>query len=184
MLADGININNPTDLALLTQPLSSAAVIARGFKAPYAGFPLTASLAQSLRPFPQFTTIPALWSPLGDSWFDSLQTKATKRFSHGLDFTTAFTWGKELQLGTDGGPVNDFTNRPNQKSISASSVPLSLAITFTYQSPAWGPNRLVRNATGGWALGGILKYQSGLPILIPAVSSNAISGALFHTNVR
>jgi hypothetical protein len=54
-------------------------------------------------------------------------------------------------------------------------------MTFTYETPAWGPNRLVRHVTGGWALGGVLKYQSGLPILIPAVSSTAISGALFQT---
>jgi len=56
LLADGININNTADLALLTQSLSSAAVTARGFKAPYAGYPLSASLAQSLRPFPQGRT--------------------------------------------------------------------------------------------------------------------------------
>ena len=181
LLADGININNTADLALLTQSLSSAAVIARGFKAPYAGYPLSASLAQSLRPFPQFTAIPALWSPRGNSWYDALQAKLTKRFSHHLDFTTAFTWGKELQLGADGGPVNDFTNLPVQKSISANSVPLALVMTFTYETPAWGPNRLLRHVTGGWALGGIFKYQSGLPILIPAVSSTAMSGTLFQT---
>ena len=180
-LAHGINITNATQLNLLTQPLNSAAVIAAGYKAPYAGYPANASLGQSLRPFPQFTTIPALWSPLGNDWYDSLQSKATKRLSHGLDFTGAFTWQKELQLGADGGAINDFASRAANKSISPNSVPLELAISVTYQTPVWGPNRLVRNVTGNWSLGAILRYQSGLPILIPAVSSNALNNGIFQT---
>jgi len=39
------------------------------------GFPLTSSLAQSLRPYPQFTNIPVNWAPLGNSWYDALQVK-------------------------------------------------------------------------------------------------------------
>ena len=54
----GLNVNNPSDLALLISPLNSAVAIARGFKAPYPGFPLTATVAQSLRPFPQFNSTP------------------------------------------------------------------------------------------------------------------------------
>jgi hypothetical protein len=180
-LADGINITNSTQLSLLTQPLNSAAVIAAGYKPPYAGYPANASLGQSLRPFPQFTTIPALWSPLGNDWYDSLQAKATKRLSHGLDFTGAFTWQKELQLGADGGAINDFQSRSLNKSISPYSVPLELVISFTYHTPVWGVNRLARNVTSGWALGGILRYQSGLPILIPAASSNSLSNGIFQT---
>ena len=181
LLAKGINITNSSQLSLLTQPLSSAAVIAAGFKAPYAGYPMTASLAQSLRPFPQFTTVPALWSPLGNSWYDSLQTKATKRLSHGLDFTGAFTWQKEEQLGADGGAINNFAVRAANKSISPYSVPLELVFSFTYQTPVWGTNKLVRDVTGKWSVGGIFRYQSGLPILIPAASSNALSNGIFQS---
>jgi hypothetical protein len=68
LAADGININSPTDLALLTMPLSSAQVQARGFKTPYAGFPMSATLAQSLRPFPQFGNIGVQGAPLGNTW--------------------------------------------------------------------------------------------------------------------
>jgi len=91
----GININNPTDVGLLTMPLSSAAVVARGLGSPpYPGFPLTQTLAQALRPFPQFTTINVLWDPLGDSWYDALQVKTTKRLSNGLSFVSTFSWQK------------------------------------------------------------------------------------------
>jgi len=85
---------------------------------------------------PQFGTIPTQWAARGDSWYDSLQTKLTKRVSHGLDITAAFTWSKELQLGatsgTAGAPaVNDILNRYQNKYISASSQPYVFATGYT-----------------------------------------------------
>ena len=140
----GLNINNAADRALLTSPMNSAQVIARGFTLPYAGFPATSTLAQALRPFPQFTSIPALWAPVGNSWYDSLQSKLTKRYSHGLDVTAAFTWEKSLVIGAEnnsgGGtvPVNDVFNRNNAKAISGFDQPRVLAVSFAYQVQPWG----------------------------------------------
>src|SRR5205823_14309284 len=93
--AFGIDFSNAADRQRLTLAISSAQVQARGFKAPYAGFPATQTLLQTLKPCPQFSSIPVRWSPLGNSWFDSLQIKATKRYSHGLDVTAGFNWQKE-----------------------------------------------------------------------------------------
>jgi hypothetical protein len=50
---------------------------------PCAGFAVSSTVAQSLRPFPQFGTVSYLWAPLGRTWYDSMQIKAAKRFSHG-----------------------------------------------------------------------------------------------------
>ncbi|MDQ1474619.1 MAG: hypothetical protein QOJ99_6099 [Bryobacterales bacterium] len=173
--AKGIDFTNATDRALLTNQLGSSAVQARGFKAPYAGFPMTQSLLQALKPYPQFSSIPVRWSPLGDSWYDSLQTKVTKRYSHGLDVSGGFTWQKELSLGADPGAtgtVNDVFNRQNQKSISPQSTPFVLVIAANYQTPAWGSSRLMRLATGGWTIGTVLRYQSALPIAVPLAQNS------------
>lgn len=131
----GLDINNAADRTLLTQQLSNANVIARGFRAPYAGYPQSNTLAQSLRPFPQFTSITALWAPLGKTWYDSLQVKATKRLTKGLSFTSNFTWAKNLAMGspsnvvvpgTGGGATNDVfrrdVNKYLQTSINRSSI--------------------------------------------------------------
>ena len=108
----GIDINNAADRTLLTSRIDSVLAAQRGFKAPYVGYPGSASVAQTLRPFPQFTGFGPSWAPLGKGWYDSLQAKLTKRYSYGLDMTAAFTWSKEQ--GTGMTTANDVFNRPNQ----------------------------------------------------------------------
>ncbi|HWD97864.1 MAG TPA: hypothetical protein VG345_02455, partial [Bryobacteraceae bacterium] len=160
---------------------------AHGFQVPYAGFPLGQTLAQALRPFPQFGTVPVRWAPLGDSWYDSLQAKVTKRFSHGLTLQSSFTWQKELELGTDnqdnggGFTINDAYNRQVQKSISPSSLPFVFVTAFTYQSPGFTGNHLLRGFSRDWTLGAILRYQSGFPILVPC-SNNGLNSLLLRSS--
>jgi hypothetical protein len=155
----GLNLNNPADVALLPQPITAAAVVARGFTKPYAAFPNNATLAQSLRPYPQFGDVTSLWAPLGNSWYDSLQVKATKRYSYGLDFTAAYTFSKTLATveAHDGTivPLNDVYNRANAKSLSSSDQPHVFVTGFNYQTPGFGSNRVVKAIASGWTIGGI-----------------------------
>jgi hypothetical protein len=177
----GLNVTNAADDTLLNSPLNSSLAASRGFSTPpYKGFPLTATVAQSLRPFPQFSTIPVYWSPLGNSWYDGLQTKVTKRSSHGLVLSAAFSWQGELQLGT-AGSINDVFNRPVNKTISPSSLPFTFVPAFTYTTPKLlGQQRWIRLAIGEWIIMGILRYQSGLPIAAPT-AQNALSSVLYQS---
>ena len=179
----GLNLNNAADRTLLTSRIDSALTAQRGFnRLPYVGFPASATVAQSLRPFPQFNaTLNPRWAPLGTSWYDSLQVKLTQRYSHGLDYSVAFTWQKELDLGTGnpsaggnglGATVNDVFIRQNQKSFSSSSQPFIFVAGFNYQTPKFTSNRIVRNITGDWLFGGILRYASGALIASPATQGN------------
>ncbi|HYP07970.1 MAG TPA: TonB-dependent receptor [Bryobacteraceae bacterium] len=178
--AFGLDMNNATDRALLTQRIDASAVVARGFRPPYEGFPNSANLAQALRPFPQFSSsLEARTAPLGNTWYDSLQVKATKRYSHGLDFTVAFTWQKELEST---GAYNDVFNRPNQKSIANGSQPLITVIGFNYEVPRLAANNLVNSIVSGWTIGGILRYASGTPIQVPN-SQNGLNNQLFQGTV-
>jgi hypothetical protein len=167
----GLSLTNSANLTLLSSPLNSSQVKAAGFTAPYATFPATLTLAQSLRPFPQFGNIPVLGAPAGNSWYDALQTKLTKRYSKGLQINSAFTWQKELTTA-EGAAVNDVTNRANQKAISAQSQPLVLVVGYTYELPRVGSGKIVNAAIRGWTLGGLLRYASGLPILVPSANNN------------
>ncbi len=136
-----------------------------------------------LRPYPQFSDVTSLWAPLGNSWYDSLQIKATKRYSHGLDFTAAYTYSKTLSTveAHDGTivPLNDVYNRPNLKTLSSSDQPHVFVVGFNYQTPKVGSNKFVKALVGDWTIGGILRYSSGFPIRVPQ-AQNAINSVLFR----
>ena len=178
----GLDRTRAEDRALLASNISSPAAVARGFRPPYPGFPATATVAQSLRPYPQFNgALTPMWAPLGNSWYDSLQVKATKRYSHGIDFTAAFTWSKELASGTG---INDVFNRGNQKSIVSTSQPLIFVMGFNYETPRIGTNKLLRLALGNWTLSGILRYASGMPIASPGAQNNLNTQILQSTRMN
>jgi hypothetical protein len=184
----GLNVNDATDQKLLTSAIGSAQVQARGFRAPYASFPATATLAQALRPYPQFGSIATRWAARGNTWYDSLQLKLAKRYSHGLSLSASFTWQKELVLGALSGlaisqsaqPINDIFNRQQNKYISADSQPFQFVAGVNYQVPAFSSNRWLRAIQRDWSLGGIVRYASGLPIQVPLAQNN-LSTLLFRS---
>ena len=176
----GLNLSNAADRTLLTSRMDSPAVVARGFKAPYAGFPLSNTLAQSLRPYPQFNSaLTARNASLGSSWYDSLQTKMTQRYSHGLDYTVAFTWAKDMDRTT---AYNDAFNRTNQKRLSAGAQPFVFSTGFSYETQKWTQYKAFRLLTSGWTFSGSIRYSSGTVIAIP-VSANLLNSQIFQGTV-
>jgi hypothetical protein len=183
----GLNLNNAADRTLLTSPLNSPTAVARGFSAPpYAGFPLTTTVAQSLRPFPQFGSIQSLWSPDGKTWYNALQSKVTKRYSRGLTATAAFSWQKTLTLASETDPanlglgsavVNDVFNRQQNKYLSIFDQPMVLNFAISYTVPAFkfGAGFAARTASWivrDWNIAPYAQYASGLPIEAPLAQNN------------
>jgi len=180
LLADGIDISTLAGRTILNAPIGSAAAGPFQNKLPYPGFPLSATVAQSLRPYPQFTTAPTpLWAPLGDNWYDALQLKVIKRLSHGLDVSYNFTWSKTLTNGIEG-QENDIFNRSTNKFLSGSDRPLVSNINISYTAPVapWAGNKLLKYALSDWQVGALLTYASGTPILAPA-AVNSLNTSFF-----
>ncbi len=190
----GLSLNNPADLTLLSSTVGSATAIARGFnRIPYTGFATTNTVAQSLRPFPQFANIPVSGDPQGKTWYDSLQAKATKRLSRGLTANAAFTWQKSQQLGVDTNPNTIVPNTPGganyvnyvgvnpslSKSISSFDQPFVFIVSASYSLPAWGPGNTFRYLVRDWEIGTLLQYSSGLPIPTPAATTS-LAGQIFQ----
>ncbi len=173
LTAHGINPATQAGQNLLLSTFKSGIPQANGFNLPYAGYPLTATLAQALRPYPQFGNIPLVWAPLDDSWYESLQSKLTKRYSHGLTVNAAFTWSKAE--ANPGGTVNNVFNRGVNKSIASYDEPFVFNVGFTYDIPTVSGNKFVRAIESGWVFGGILSYGSGLPIPTPTATTNQSS---------
>lgn len=191
-LAGGISCQ--TDRQLLGDAISDPRVIARYPKLAnpanvYPGFPVNQPLNQALRPEPQWFGVPPfLGPPLGDTWYDSLQVKVTKRYSHGLDVQGAFTWQKEESLGVNSDtsyltpqapPINDVFNYAQNKQLSGFSRPLLLVISTTYTTPGFkadgGAMKMLSYAAHDWNIGAILRYQSGALIRTPGSSNGLLS---------
>ncbi len=170
LAAKGIDPTTAAGQSLLLSTFASGKPQAAGFALPYATFPLTASLAQSLRPYPQFSNIPVYWAPLGDSWYNSLQTKLTKRYSHGLTVNSAFTWSKAE--ANPAGAVNNVFNRQNSKSITNFDQPFIFNTGLTYIIPKFERSKLLSTIVSDWTFGGLFQYASGAPIPTPTATTN------------
>ena len=189
----GIDVTSRTDAALLTTPISSPLVQARfpllaDPNNVYPGFPSSQPLYQALRPYPQWNGIPPfLGPPMGNNWYDSLQVKVTKRFSHGLSAQAAYTWQKELTNGTNSNTsyvtpsaplINDVYNKALDKQISGFSLPQTLVIAYSYTTPKLaagsGGLKVLSALARGWTYAGVLRYQSGQILQSPFSSNNLL----------
>ena len=161
---------------LLNRNIADPAVVAAGFTRPYASF--NGSLAQSLRPFPQYSGLAATNSAnFGNMTYNSLQMKVEKQFSQGLFFLSSFTWSKTLTdassalSGFFSTSARDNYNRKLEKGLAQFDVPARLVVAFNYELPI-GPGKPAGGNTtgaaakilGGWQINGIMAYQSGAPI--------------------
>ncbi len=143
-------------------------------KKPYPSFDGT--VAQALRPFPQYRGINTHRLNDGFSNYHSLQITATKRSSAGLSFLAAYTFSKALgnadsAIGYGGGYGQNFYNRRADYGVTSFNAPNDLKITWIYDLP-WGPKQRWLNAgwaasiLGGWSMSAIQRYRSGDPISI------------------
>ena len=183
LLAAGIDITNPADRAILNAQVGSAAAGRFQNKLPYSNFPLTSTVAQSLRPFPQFTNAPTpLWAPLGDNWYNSMQLKVVKRLSHGLDVSYNFTWSKSQGNGIEANQ-NDVFNRDTNKYLSSLDRPLvsNLNINYTVPTAGWTGNKILKYVLADWTTGALFTYASGTPILVPASTNSLNTSFLLPT---
>ncbi len=165
--------SSPADNLLLGQSLSSAAVVSRvGNILPYSGFSTGNTLLNALRPYPQFSNVVASLSPTGNTWYDSLQMKGTKRMSHGLQVNGTFTWSKALVR------IRPNLFVPSEKSIQPTDQPFLFNANIVYMTQSYFGKKLVDNVVKDWNLGAFLQYGSGLPLPPPAATNtNYIGGS-------
>ena len=138
---------------------------------PYSNFPQNQTVRQSLLPYPQYSGVMApLGAPDAKSWYDALQLKVTKRFSHGVTANANYTFAKTLALmGTP-----DPFNRGLGKTLSPFDVPHQLRISLQYETPRLTSgifrNKALSYAVSGWGTGWYLNYQSASLVGLPTSS--------------
>jgi hypothetical protein len=129
-------INNAQDAAALGVPY------------PYPGFQGT--VAQALRPYPQFQGIGDLQATVGESDYNSLQVKVQQRLSRGLDFLVSYTLSKNITT------VDDAFGWAGAGSTDVKNLSLERGLAIAGTS-----SRAAKLVVGGWKVSGILQYASG-----------------------
>ncbi len=152
--------------ALLNSDVSSPAAVAAGIRLPYPTF--TGSVAQSLRQFPQFTTI-AAEARGGHSTYHSLLLKLQKRYSVGLTFQASYILSKTLTDADVGGLPLDNFYRKLEKSIAPYDQTHQVKLSYVYELPfgrgkKYLSSGLASRVLGGWHVGVIQWYVSGTPL--------------------
>jgi hypothetical protein len=174
----GFTVGNLTDRTLLQTQIGQlgaadkSTLAARGIVLPYASFPQTQTLFQSLLPYPQYSgNISPVSAPLGKTWYDSLQSTITQRFSYGLTLNGNFTWSKNLDLMSS----PDIFSRSLGKNISLNDLPYQFRLSAQYSTPKQA-FFLFRD----WSVGWFLQYQSAPLLIEPSANAGAfpISGWL------
>jgi outer membrane receptor protein involved in Fe transport len=204
------NQGNPADLARgaclqvpLTQQATSTACAGQAPVAePYAGFDsawgVNGTVAQALRPFPQYGTVSVdsatMDDPFGDYTYNALQVQATKRISSGLTVLANYSWSKNItnadseypsEAGWEGngnaGALNTYNLKP-EKALSSFDIPQRVVLAWTYALP-FGKGRQFANhggpvnaLAGGWQIAAVQKYQSGTPL---SVASSGWTSGIF-----
>ena len=173
------NYTSAEESAMLTSTISGltaarrSVLASRGVVLPYSNFPTAQTVRQSLRDYPQYNTSGLAGSPLGATWYDSLQVNVTQRFSHGLSANINYNFSKNLDLISS----PDVFNRSLGRDISANDLPHQARFTIQYVVPqlkgtgiGMFQNNLVSYILSDWGVGTALSYQSG-PV-VPRPSSN------------
>jgi hypothetical protein len=178
--------------SLLTQPLNSAAATAAGIRAPFASFPVTRSVAQALRPFPQYLDVLSRNHGVGRTWYDSLQSKVERRFG-ALQLFGSYTWSKSLsnmhfrQIFSQHFNIGaqDAYNVNDMKSFLPFDQPHVLNFIWTYDLPFGkgkkyvGSMHAIPNAlVSGWTISGAQRYYSGNLIQL-STPGNPLGATLF-----
>ena len=175
----GLNpYTNAADNQFLSQSNSSAAVVQRFGHAllPYSGF--NGSVLQALEAYPQFSTAgfggyTVTNAPTGDTYYDALQVKGTKRLSHGLQVSGTFTWSKALVSTRE-----DFWNPASSaKTYQGTDQPFLFNANAVYTVPKVfeGVNKVLSQVVRDWQFGAFLQYGSGFLLTPPNVTNGGFN---------
>jgi hypothetical protein len=160
-------------ITVLNSQITSTAGKASGVPLPYSTF--TGTVAQALRPFPQYNVIDT-YAGQGDhsghSTYHAAILKLQKRLSNGLTFQGSYVFSKILtDSDTAWGTAYaaDQYNRGLEKSIGAYDVTHDFKFSTVYDLPFGKGQKYVSKGpaayiVGGWRISSINLYASGTPV--------------------
>ena len=118
------------------------------------------------------------------SFYNALQVELKKRFSHGLQFQSSYTWSKNIDDTTTAvgqtdyvpggtGAVSQPYNPKADRGLSSLHMGQTLVINGMYALPAPSTGGLIHNLLGGWQVASIFTANAGVPFTVYVSNRNA-----------
>ncbi|WP_160115034.1 outer membrane beta-barrel protein [Bryocella elongata] len=178
---------------LLSQPanpanIAAAKAILPAFSIPFPNFSTSASMAQALRPFPQYNGFSDIWGDIGSSNYSSLQLALKQSDIRGFTYGLSYTFAKTFDDTGSSRSSYGYQGRSaaqEEYSLSTIDVPSHFTLYYIYNLP-FGKgrgNHLLNALIQGWALSGIVTRSSGTPLVITATGCNNPDGGTCMPNV-
>ncbi|MEO7674733.1 MAG: TonB-dependent receptor [Pyrinomonadaceae bacterium] len=147
------------------------------------------TVAQALRPFPQYGRIDNYLESQGSSNYHAVQFKVDRRFSQGIQFGLAYTFSRLITNASEdilgGSPLENVIQNPFDraplKTVSPTNAPHVFVANFLAELPFGKGKRfldkggVVNAIFGGFQISGIFRYQAGVPLVV-FVSSQTRGG--------
>ena len=154
--------------------------------------------SQSDRPFPQFSGVTLVAPSIGNSNYFAGIVQLEKRFSHGYNLNTTYTYSKFLNdndgagstLSGDTNVYSNYYNRHADYGPSSNDIRHQLVFSSVYELP-FGPHRTYLNhgvasqVLGSWTLGNVTRLYTGAPFTVVTTTNStaAFSSGSQRANV-
>ena len=128
--------------------------------------------------YPLFSNILEM-APLGTASYHSLQLSIDKKMSNHLQFQSAYTWSKSIDLYSQSSTawisygIADPFNIDHNRGVSDVNVPVTWVTNFIYSTPSLARyNGFLDAAFGGWEVSAIWNVHTGQPFSIVGGNGN------------
>jgi len=154
----------------------------------------TITVAQLLKPFPEYTTVSLYRNNVGTTFYEGLEARIERRLARGLSFSVAYTRSRltddassvfdaSILTGPIANyPVADSFNRTLERDRSNGDIPNVLVSSIVWDVPFGGGRaRALSGLAGamfnGWTITSLITVQSGVPIAVTQTTNfNAFAG--------
>ena len=154
----------------------------------------TVTVAQLLRPYPQFGNVVSYTENEAHSSYHSLQLTVWRKVNDGLSFSASYSFSKSIDdissMSLNNQTIQiqyyqDYFNRRADKAVSNFDISHRFIGDVTWQIPVGRDRSFIRegalaNIIGGFSLNAIAQAQSGFPISISAANAS-LQGLAFNS---
>ena len=150
----------------------------------------TITRAQSLLPFPEYTSVTLTSPSLGHARYNSFYAKVQKRMGHGLNLLSTYVWSKNMDTSaaasntynSQSANYQDNYNINSAWSLATINTPDRWTNAINYDLPFGKGRKWLANnkgldyALGGWSLNVESTMQSGFPLQVTQTNNNSVIG--------